>query len=387
MVKGGNDGDVGANFKKYGVPFYGVSFVPRSVFRSSDAEPKQEDEVAGDESGYVIFSGGGGEGRSGIPNALVISLFDPASNSLSDQPVSKFETDDDLPYRIAVHPGGEGLICSLPKSCRWFEWESTKNEEGSTLSLKQSEKVLYELEHIGQQLAVTFSHDGSLLALGSEDGKLRAFKWPTMESLVDLPDAHTSVKNVDFSPDGKFLVSVGSAGPGRVWELSSSTLKASLPKENDEVFGFCRFSQNHVNNDQVLYVIAKRDRGGSIVKWNTTTWKRISSKHLVRDSITAFNVSNDGKFLAIGTNEGDISILDANTMKVHTVVKRAHLGPVTALAFSDDSRALASASWDSSARVTQIKETKKNGLNIWIIVLIFLLAAALYYAKTQGFLF
>ncbi|KAM0009256.1 putative transcription factor WD40-like family [Helianthus debilis subsp. tardiflorus] len=371
------------NCKKYGVPFYGASFVPRNAV---GAKPKQEDdEDVGGGFDYVVFSGGGGEGRSGIPNALLISLFDRASNSLADQPVSKFGTDDDLPYRMAVHPGGEGVICSLPKSCRWFEWEATKNESALTLSLKQSEKVLYELEHIGQQLAVTFSHDGSLLALGSEDGKLRAFKWPTMESLVDVPDAHTSVKNLDFSPDGKFLVSVGSGGPGRVWDIASSTLKASLPKENDEVFGFCRFSQNHVN-EQVLYVTAMRDRGGSIVKWNTTTWKRISSKYIVRDPISAFGVSDDGKFLAIGTIQGDIFILNASSMKVHTAVKKAHLGLVTALAFSHDSRALASASLDSSARVTQIKEAKKNGLNVWIILFIILLAVALYYAKTEGLL-
>ncbi|XP_076932414.1 SEC12-like protein 2 [Bidens hawaiensis] len=283
-----------------------------------------------------------------------------------------------------VVAGGEGVICSLPKSCRWFEWETIKRENKSTLSLKQSEKVLYDLEHIGQQLAVTFNIDGSLLALGIQDGKLRAFKWPTMESLVDVPDAHTSIKNLDFSPDGKFLVSVGSGGPGRVWDISSSTLKASLPKENDEVFGFCRFSQNHVN-DQVLYITAMRDRGGSIVKWNTTTWKRISSKHVVRDPISAFDVSDDGKFLAIGTIQGDIYILNAS-MKVHTVVKKAHMGLVTALAFSRDSRALASASLDSSAKVTQIKETKKSGLNIWIILFIILLAAVLYYAKTEGLL-
>ena len=35
-----------------------------------------------------------------------------------------------------------------------------------------------------------------------------------------------------FSPDGKFLVSLGSGGPGRVWDLTSSTVVASLPKEN-----------------------------------------------------------------------------------------------------------------------------------------------------------
>ncbi|PWA72858.1 quinoprotein alcohol dehydrogenase-like superfamily [Artemisia annua] len=64
------------------------------------------------------------------------------------------------------------------------------------------------------------------------------------------------------------------------------------------------------------------DRGGYI-KWNTTTWKRISSEYVVRDLMSAFSVSNDGKFLAIN-------------MKVHTVFMKAHLELVTALAFLND---------------------------------------------------
>lgn len=39
-----------------------------------------------------------------------------------------------------------------------------------------------------------------------------------------------------------------------------------------------------------------------------------------------------------GTNKGDVRILNSSNMKVHTVVKKAHLGPVTSLAFSNDSR-------------------------------------------------
>lgn len=33
------------------------------------------------------------------------------------------------------------------------------------------------------------------------------------------------------SPDGKFLVSLGQSGPGRVWDVTSSTVVASLPTE------------------------------------------------------------------------------------------------------------------------------------------------------------
>ena len=34
------------------------------------------------------------------------------------------------------------------------------------------------------------------------------------------------------STDGKFLVSVGSGGPGRVWDVASPAPVASLSKEN-----------------------------------------------------------------------------------------------------------------------------------------------------------
>ncbi|XP_022878507.1 SEC12-like protein 2 [Olea europaea var. sylvestris] len=122
-----------------------------------------------------------------------------------------------------------------------------------------------------------------------------------------------------------------------------------------------------------------RSKGGSIVKWNTTSWKRISSTHIVRDPISAFNVSSDGKLLVVGTIQGDIWIISSVSTRVQTVVRKVHLGLVTALGFSQDSRALLSASLDSSARVTLIKDKKKDGLNLWFILFIILVAVAVYY--------
>ncbi|KAI8022880.1 SEC12-like protein 2 [Camellia lanceoleosa] len=360
--------------------------------------------------------------------------------------VSKLRTGADLPYRMAVHPGGDGIICSLPKV-------AVKNTDVQKLGLKSSDKVLDKLEDIGQQLALTFNNEGSLLALGGElsyflklefhacykfflwfivrarhklyirmltprswlggkalglggvlpsrisisllppsnwplqlsnyDGKLRVFKWPSMEIILDEVNVHATVKDLDFSPDGKFLMSVGSSGPGRVWDVTSLTPVASLSKENDEMFGFCRFSRSNDKNP-VLYITAMRGQGGSIVKWDTSLWKRVSSKHIIRDPISAFNVSADGKLLAIGTIQGDVLIINSSSMHVQNMVRKAHLGLVTALMISQDSRALVSASLDSSARVTLIKDDKKNGLNLWIIILIILLAMAVYYVKAEG---
>ncbi|XP_057765626.1 SEC12-like protein 2 isoform X2 [Salvia miltiorrhiza] len=372
----GSENDEELNCKKYGVPLYGAAWVPSAAFTANELETPAKR--------LVVLAGGGGEGHSGIPNALLLSAFDSESCSLSDQPVAKLGTGSDLPYRIGVHPGGEGIMCSFPQNCRWFEWDSATSTDDQTLSLKSSEKVLKPLEDVGQQLALTFNTEGNLLAVGGEDGKLRVFKWPAMESILSEANAHSSVKDLDFSPDGKFLVSVGS-GPGRIWDVSSSSSSvASLPKENDEIFGFCRFSRS-TGTDQVLYITTMRDKGGSIVKWNPTSWRRISSTFVSRDPISAFNVSPDGKLLAIGTIQGDILIISSANMRTRTVIKKAHLGLVTALAFSQDSRAVVSVSLDSSSRATLIKDEKK-GINLWIILFFILLAVALYYAKDSGYL-
>jgi prolactin regulatory element-binding protein len=39
-----------------------------------------------------------------------------------------------------------------------------------------------------------------------------------------------------------------------------------------------------------------------------------------------------------GTPEGDIVIVNSTNMQIQTMIKKAHLGVVTALAFSPDSR-------------------------------------------------
>lgn len=86
------------SFRKYGVPLYGAAWAPSTIINDSTqpSDQKQDaDEVSREGSTpssaapkYLVFCGGGGEGRSGIPNALLLAEFDFASDSLSDTPVS-----------------------------------------------------------------------------------------------------------------------------------------------------------------------------------------------------------------------------------------------------------------------------------------------------------
>ncbi|MCL7026394.1 hypothetical protein MKW94_014878 [Papaver nudicaule] len=394
-----------ANCQQYRVPLYGAAWVPlRDLYnlkkhpQKQEEEQKQQEEEEKEETksestettdkknSWLVLSGGGGDSKSGITNSILLTKYDSSSNSLSETPVARHDTGTELPYRMAVHPRGEGLICSFPESCRWFKWNAPASMESNDLGLRASDRVLAELENVGQQLALAFNREGSALAVGSEDGHLRVFKWPSMAIIIDQADAHSTLKDLDFSLDGRFLVSLG-GGPCRIWDLESANVVATLLKENDEVFTSCRFSVNS-NGTQILYITAMRDRGGSIVSFDTSSWTRVSSKHLVRDPISAFNVSPDGEHLAIGTIQGDVFIYKSTNTRVSSIIKKAHIGLVTALKFSEDSRLLVSASLDSSVRVTKTEEDGTlKGLTIlvfalqglWFIMMIAIVFLLAYY--------
>uniref|UniRef100_A0A7N2KWP3 Uncharacterized protein n=1 Tax=Quercus lobata TaxID=97700 RepID=A0A7N2KWP3_QUELO len=170
------------NFQKYGLPLYAAAWVWYKLLDPDpdpdpDPGPSTSDEISNAKSksaqkSYIVLAGGGGEGRSGIPNAVLLVEFDFTAKSLSNLPVSKFVTASDLPYRMAVHPRGDGVVCSFPKSCRLYVIDEEKSEEIKKLVLNLSDKVLTRLEDVGQQLALKFNNEGSALAAGGEDGNL-----------------------------------------------------------------------------------------------------------------------------------------------------------------------------------------------------------------------
>lgn len=51
-----------------------------------------------------------------------------------------------------------------------FEWEREEGAEVHKLGVKSSERVLTELEDVGQQLALIFNGEGSAFAVGGEVG-------------------------------------------------------------------------------------------------------------------------------------------------------------------------------------------------------------------------
>jgi len=83
--------------------------------------------------------------------------------------------------------------------------------------------------------------------------------------------------------------------------------------------------------------------------------------------------------ISSGTIEGTIIVLASKDMRTLITVKKAHLGIVTTLSFSQDSRTLLSTSFDSTARVTSVGSPKSNGTGVWPMLLVIILAILVYY--------
>lgn len=87
---------------------------------------------------------------------------------------------------------------------------------------------------------------------------------------------------------------------------------------------------------------------------------------MLKLAVTADALSADGALLAVGDERGAVSVYVRPERKAK-VVFTGHVGPVTALAFRDDGRLLASGSgegttlvWEVASALTPPRKTRKQ---------------------------
>uniref|UniRef100_A0A5B7BZW7 Putative SEC12-like protein 1 n=1 Tax=Davidia involucrata TaxID=16924 RepID=A0A5B7BZW7_DAVIN len=307
------------------------------------------------------------------PSVLDIFSFDPKTTSLSPSPSATYIFEEGDPVSLAVHPSGDEIVCfTTTGGCKLFELY------GHETNIKLLTKEL-PLQDVGPQKCLAFSVDGSRFATGGVDGHLRIFEWPGMRIILDEPRAHKSFQDMDFSLDSEFLASTSTDGSARIWKANDGVPLTSLTRNSDEKIELCRFSKD--GTKPFLFCTVQKGNKSVTAVWDLSTWNKIGYKRLLRKPASIMSISLDGKYLALGSKDGDVCVVEVKKMEVCHWSKRLHLGScIASLEFCPSERVVLTTSTEWGAMVTKL-----NVAADWKEWQIYLLLLGLFLASAVAF--
>lgn len=246
--------------------------------------------------------------------------------------------------------------------------------------------------------SIAWSPDGSLIAIGrglytsdEHDYSIQLLDASTLAVINHLDFHKGAVSSLDWSPNGKFLLSSGgegSEGLGIIWDITDKNIAMlsspySMPGRYADLWHpsgdlVANISEgnpavnlwNPENGDTEQSFTLKDPLGsprtidwnsdgtrlvtgstkGYIVIWNISTGEQISVVNLHSNEINSLDWSEDDQFIASGSSDDTIRILNAS-IGTSIMTLSGHTDDVTSVAWNSDSKRLASADLEGTVRV------------------------------------
>ncbi|RGB43536.1 WD40-repeat-containing domain protein [Rhizophagus diaphanus] len=342
-------------------------------------------------SGDILLGGGGGSGNTGVKNKLALFKLKIPEKTIENITETILSGEEDRPTCIAFHNEENIFSCGINSSeekiiigennnCRIFKYSNEKIELVKTIQTMTSTNV------DDYQKVTAFSQDGKLLATGGTDSKLTVLNYPSLR--VVFPPVNFNkqeIYDLDFDPTGNQLlvVSVNTLKilSSKKGECVHEIEKPVFRKSSRCQFRACRFGKGISARFFYTVVNMTSESRTFIVKWDAVTFERISTKVIGKRRITAFTISDNGKFLGFGASDHSIGICDSQTLKVLLHVPKVHGFPPTTIAFSHDSTLIVSGSADNTVHILQLPENFNPGIFQLALILIGILIAfiAIFY--------
>ncbi|KAL5530192.1 hypothetical protein ACEPAF_6449 [Sanghuangporus sanghuang] len=390
----------------------------------------------------LVLGGGGGSGRSGIKNKLRLYNI-PNDDTLELLSELELEKDEDAPMSMVADAECQGLriVCGINsateeldkginQNCRLFSVEKDKLKLVSVAStLKVTRDNMEECQK------VTALSPGRTLAAAAGTKDLAVLSYPSLTPAAKYLQTDHEIYDVSFSSTSilvattdKLLVyalpaasTPATSPPGpktrskqkqkrkakednkvtsKELELLNSIERPALPGLEGVATVF-RAARYHPAANGVAFTVLNTTSGprirgsktkpkqGYVCRWNTDSWKVVKSRKIGEKGITCFDVSANGRFLAYGSADHTIAILDATTLAPLLSVLKAHDFPPTVLRFNPTSELLVSGSADNSMRAVTIPDglagtTWTVPQVVFITLLVLLLSILISYAVSSG---
>lgn len=161
----------------------------------------------------------------------------------------------------------------------------------------------------GNALSIALNPLGSILAIGSVDGEIRFLDVGSYEPLQSVSKVHQGgVRDMEFSPDGKSMVSAGADGKLFLWKQDNDRIwKSSLLGETGDVVPDIDF---HPNGEFVVSANHDATLGVWFIDGRTSKPRAFSSG--IAD-INTLAISRDGQYMVAANADKTITGWNLNT--------------------------------------------------------------------------
>ncbi|MCY3550906.1 MAG: sigma-70 family RNA polymerase sigma factor [Candidatus Poribacteria bacterium] len=186
--------------------------------------------------------------------------------------------------------------------------------------------------------SVSYSPDGSTYVCNDDDGKILLYDANTDELLHAFKLPSGSVGDMKYSRDGQILVGSDQFGL-HFWDTDTGELLQTITGYSEVIDSVVYSPDGHT-----LVSLA-----GVLRFWDVETEKLVQTL-VPESSVASIAYSPDGQTLACGTRDNTILLWNVSRWKQVTTLE-GHAEGISSVVFSPDGQILASGSWDHTIRL------------------------------------
>ncbi|MEM6319566.1 MAG: WD40 repeat domain-containing protein [Bacteroidota bacterium] len=191
-------------------------------------------------------------------------------------------------------------------------------------------------------ISLDFSPDGKWLVSGGADRTVTIWEVETGKESQTFTGHTDDVLAVRFSPNGRYVASSGVDKVIKIWDVRANELVHNLTGHSDYIRDLA-FSPDG-------RMVASASWDMTAIVWEVSTGRQLQTFTGHSDNVTSISFNSDGTKVVTSCGDYNLRIWEVGTGKLLKVI-RGHKDEIWDVKWSKNEKLIASGAWDNTARL------------------------------------